>query len=144
MGWSNRHNFHDRRTGRFRKASPWEKNNFFRVDTLSRGLASFTFKTLDRMADDAASFAGELLDYARQNAPWEDRSGDARAGLDTSVVVENESLEIYLFHTVEYGQWLEIRWGGKYAIIIPTVETMGTKLLAKMNNTIGEITYYRG
>ena len=141
---SNRHNFHDRRTGRFRKAAAWEKNRFFRVDTLSRGLANFTFKTLDQIADDANEFAAEMLKYAKNNAPWTDQTGDARAGLDTAVTLDNDTLEVFLFHTAEYGQWLEVRWGGKYAIIIPTVETMGTKLLAKMNNTIGEITYYRG
>ena len=144
MAWNNKHNFRDRRTGRFRKAASWEKNNFFKVDTLSRGLANFTFKTLDQMAGDASSFAEEMLDYARKNAPWTDRTGEARAGLDTAVAIDNDTLEVFLFHTAEYGQWLEVRWGGKYAIIIPTVETMGIRLLAKMNNTLGEIIYYRG
>ena len=134
-------NFQDRRTGKFRKAARYEKNEFFKVDTLSRGVANFAFKTADSFAEDAAAFADELLDYARANAPWTDRTGDARAGLETFAVIDNDSLEIALYHTMDYGQWLEVRWGGKYAIIIPTVETMGGRLLDRMEQTLGKIYY---
>lgn len=137
-----RHNFTDKRTGRFRKAAPYEKNRFFKIDTLSRGLANFTFKSADQMIEYANEFADELRQYAQDNAPWQDRTGDARVGLDTAVIMDNQTLEIQLYHTVEYGIWLEIRWGGQYAIIIPTIETMGPRLFDKMNNMFGEITYY--
>lgn len=133
--------FRDKR-GRFRSPKKYEKNKYFEVDTLTEGLANFQFKTMDRMSEIAVEFAGELLDYARQNAPWNDRTGDARGGLSSEVTAENESLEIQLYHTVTYGIWLEIRWGGKYAIIIPTVEQKGAELFDRMDNILGEIIYY--
>jgi hypothetical protein len=134
--------FRDERTGRFRKPSPREKNEFFRVDTLSKGIANFAFKTANGMAEIATQFADDLVEYARANAPWADRTGWAREGLDATVFLRNESLEIELYHQAEYGIWLEVRWGGYYAIIIPTVETMGPQLLDRMNNILGEIVYY--
>lgn len=142
MGYDQRIKFRDNRTGRYRKAKSWERNAHFQVDTLSEGLAKFQFKTANRMGEIAGDFAEELLEYARANAPWGDRTGDARAGLDYEVSLRNESLEVSLFHTVDYGIWLEIRWGGRYAIIIPTVEQKGSELLDRMNNILSEIIYY--
>lgn len=142
MPYNERVKFRDNRTGRFRRAQPYERNRHFQVDTLSSGLANFQFKTANGMADIAQEFAGELVDYARKNAPWNDRTGDARDGLETEVRLENDSLEIDLYHTISYGIWLEIRWGGRYAIIIPTVEQKGSELLDRMNNMLSEIIYY--
>ena len=135
-------NFRDLRTGQWRHARAYEKNRHFTIDTLSRGLASFVFKNMDQMAIYANDLADEILTYAQNNAPWQDQTGDARSGLETAVLVENGSLSIDLYHTVDYGIWLEIRWGGKYAIIIPTVEQLGPKLFRKMNNMFEEIKYY--
>jgi len=39
-----------------------------------------------------------------------------------------------LYHTVEYGIWLEIRWNGQYAIIIPTIEHMGPVIMAELES----------
>ena len=142
MGYSDNIQFRDTRTGRFRKAAPYERNPHFKIDTLSKGLASFVFKTLDAAGEAANSFADGLLHYAQTHAPWEDRTGDAREGLQTAVLLDNESLEVDLYHTVEYGIWLEVRWGGKYAIIIPTIETMGPRIYDQMRGMLGEIVYY--
>lgn len=133
--------FRDNRTGRWRSPASYERNRHFTIDTLSRGVANFTFKTMDRIAEIAQDLAQELVDYAQTNAPWEDRSGDARSGLEAGVNVENGQFDVELYHTVEYGIWLEVRWGGRYAIIIPTIEAIGPKLFAKMNNMLEEIWY---
>lgn len=139
----------DARTGKFRRPfSPTYMksmnggNAFHGKDTLSKGIANFMFATSNGMADHAAEFAQDLLDYAKNNAPWQDQTGDARAGLETEVTLYNDNLMIDLFHTVEYGIWLEIRWGGRYAIIIPTIETMGPKLFDRMRGMLGDIIYY--
>ena len=142
MAFGDKVNYRDTRTGRFRKARNWEKNRYYQVDTLSKGLAQFCFKSADRAGEIAQEFAEELVDYARTNAPWTDRTGDARAGLVAEVLNENNNLQVTLQHTVSYGIWLEIRWGARYAIIIPTMETMGPKLFRKMNDMFSEIIYY--
>ena len=116
---------------------------FFSTSTLERGLAQFELKMREGIEEIALDFAIELVDYAKANAPWSDRTGDARAGLDAQV--ENGmrgDIVVTLFHTVDYGVWLEVRWGGKYAIIIPTVERKGPELLAKMRGMMREIIFY--
>lgn len=72
----------------------------------------------------AQSLANDMVAYAQENAPWTDQTGDARAGLQAQVVWEDaEHFTIFLGHgdTIHYGVWLEVKDGGKYAIIVPTI-----------------------
>jgi len=97
----------------------------------------------------AASYWGQRVqDEARQKAGWEDRTGNARGGLffgvdgfgmspifgqvtpearndmrDTSVEAGSDNMLIVtLGHTVYYGRFLELSNGGRYAIIMSTLE----------------------
>lgn len=74
-------------------------------------------------------FAREVEDYAKENAPWEDRTGEARSGLKAIGEQRLTTYSITLYHTADYGIWLEVRWDGKYAIIVPTLEVMGPRLM---------------
>lgn len=91
-------------------------------DTLTPTMAGFTLKANVAIAEIARRLAIKMKLYAQENAPWEDRTGMARAGLDSDWEYQGFKISVYLFHTVEYGIWLEIRWSGKYAIIAPTLE----------------------
>ncbi len=57
--------------------------------------------------------------YAQTNGPWEDRTGDARQELDYKVTWEGATLDIAIFHQMDYGLWLEKRqsFQGKYKIL---------------------------
>lgn len=76
----------------------------------------------------AESLKDEMVAYMKANAPWEDHPGeneDARENLQGAVVWNSEeNFSIFLGHgsDVYYGIWLEVRWGGKYAIIVPTLQ----------------------
>jgi hypothetical protein len=69
----------------------------------------------------------------RSNAPWNDNTGNARAGLfathDREPMVRHQ---LTLYHTMPYGYWLEVRWSGKYAIIGPTMVDLSTALAADL------------
>lgn len=132
------------RNGQFRRRGQFN-NEFFSADnTLSEGIANFEFKMYERMDEIAEEFSREMEAYARSNAPWDDRTGDARSGLTSEISDNSESgtLAVNLFHTVDYGVWLEIRWGGKYAILIPTIENMGPRLLEMMERMMDRIVFY--
>lgn len=69
--------------------------------------------------------ASKLQAEARENAQWEDRTGNARTGLfSVAEKAAKDGVTIYLSHghTVEYGKWLELSRAGKYAIIMKTIE----------------------
>lgn len=95
---------------------------FFMKDTLSAGLAAQEEGLMKEVEEIALALAPEMLDYAKANAPWEDRTGDARAGLDIEVDETVDEVTITLYHTVEYGLWLEVIESGRFATIMPTLE----------------------
>ena len=73
--------------------------------------------------------APQAESYMRSNAPWTDRTGNARNGLRAQVVVDTNSVAIVLHHSVPYGIWLEVRWSGRYAIIEPTIQQYAPKFV---------------
>lgn len=83
--------------------------------------------------DDVAAKAfkeaeGEIQGAAQRDAPWEDRTGDARRGLSTKVDSSHGDVVLTLFHTIEYGLWLEVIQNGRFAIIMPTLEKYSSKI----------------
>lgn len=71
------------------------------------------------------ALAEEMKQWAQANAPWQDQTGDARRELQAGVTWTDENnFVIWLGHGADiyYGVWLEVRWGGKFAIILPTIQ----------------------
>lgn len=75
--------------------------------------------------------------HMKTNAPWTDRTGAARNGLHAKVVGGNDVIGIVLYHSVPYGIFLEVRWNGAYAIILPTIQEYAPKFL----DTIGKLVF---
>ncbi len=66
-----------------------------------------------------------LVNYAKAHAPWQDRTGDARAKLDGSSRREGDTTFVNtLQHGVPYGVYLERANTGRFAILAPTVIAM--------------------
>ena len=72
---------------------------------------------------------GPVENYMKANAPWTDRTTNARNGLAARYVPGGTKHSLVLFHQVPYGIWLEVRHDGKYAIIMPTVQEFGPKVM---------------
>jgi hypothetical protein len=92
-------------------------NGFRWEGTLEGNLADMEQKHKRAMVAGANYAATQIQSFMRSEANWTDRSGNARSGLKTKVVVRSKTVAIVLYHSVPYGIWLEVRWGGKYAII---------------------------
>lgn len=78
----------------------------------------------------------DAVDLMRSEAPWTDRTGDARELLGFSVDEDPIRPRVYLFHGVHYGLWLEVRWNGDYAIIMPTIEQFGPELIQRIQEAL--------
>jgi hypothetical protein len=75
--------------------------------------------------------APEIEAWMKENAPWTDRTGNARQTL--SAEVEDATLDmvsILLAGGVEYQIFLELAHGGNWAIIAPAVDYWGPILWA--------------
>jgi hypothetical protein len=85
-----------------------------------------------RVQDELLTEAANMQDYAQQNAPWADRTGEARAGLTAEVDSDKGNVYVSLFHTVDYGQWLEVIQNGRFAIIMPTLEQFANEIFDRV------------
>ena len=50
----------------------------------------------------------KIQEYAQANAPWTDRTGDARQRLKYNSEINDNGLTISIFHQMEYGIYLEL------------------------------------
>lgn len=77
----------------------------------------------------AQRYAPEIEAWMKQNAPWTDRTGNARQTLETEVEdVALQMVDIYLRHGMSYGEYLEHNYGGRYAIIGPALDVFAVRI----------------
>jgi hypothetical protein len=70
----------------------------------------------------AVLLADSLEAYAKQNAPWQDQTGDARKLLKALPLRSGHLTEVALFHGVYYGIYLELANAGKWGIVLRALE----------------------
>lgn len=105
-------------------------------------------KNLDKMGEKlgalvlmySATKAQELESKMKVNRPWTDRTGMAKATLSARVSQPDEkTIRITLAHGVEYGIWLELANEQRYAIINPTIQQEGPKLIEDLNGILNKL-----
>jgi hypothetical protein len=109
-------------------------------DTLSPGLKTaplLLHKKLEAFMDFQSE---QVQDYMRSNAPWTDRTGNARNGLFARGVSDVTTHSIVCYHTVPYGIWLEVRFSGKNAIILPTILNEGKRVMSSLRHFLDRLT----
>lgn len=78
--------------------------------------------------------------WLRENAPWKDRTGNARSGLSAATRhVRKVSHSLILFGRMPYNIWLEVRFQGRYAVIIPGLIDQGPKLMRTLNKLFARL-----
>lgn len=80
----------------------------------------------------AQLYAAQIELYMKQNASWEDQTGNLRQSLFAEVKQEIDSISILIGYGLTYGDYLEYAHQGKYAIIAPTMDYFRPKLFADM------------
>lgn len=110
-------------------------------DTLTHGLTWFKQNVEDEISHEIEEFARECEAYMKSNAPWQDRSGNARSGLSGTAYRKNDVNGVLLAHGESYGRFLELRFGGRDAIVIPTLEEKGPELMGRMRGLLNRTNY---
>jgi hypothetical protein len=121
---------------------------------IAKGLEDYGQRAMIAIQAVANYWGQSVQDEAREKAPWEDRTGNARGGLFfavdgfglqtitgqvsaearsemSDVAMESgdkDTLIVTLGHTVFYGKFLELSNGGRYGIIMSTIEANLPKL----------------
>lgn len=109
----------------------------FTKDSISPALRN-TMPVLSRSIYQVMRFhQGPIAAQAKTNAPWQDDTGNARNGLNSSVEVLGKHVyALTLYGSVKYQIWLEVRFAGKYAIIMPTLKSYAPKVMASLHKLL--------
>lgn len=101
----------------------------------------------DQLEQEITSLAERMTDeitaYMKQNAPWTDRTGEARASLYSVVQHEaRQMISVLVSHgtLIPYGVYLELSYGGKNAIIAPTIDIFGPRLWREVQAVVQRAT----
>lgn len=113
-----------------------QKGFIWKSDTLTKNVKVFPQK-LDRAIYAAVEYGATRGEAAmKRGARWRDQTGNARNGLFTATEHDRATHRIIFAHGVAYGIWLEVRWNGKYAIIMPTMVAQGEQLMAMLGKLL--------
>lgn len=102
----------------------WNKNTLFQDFS-----AEAIVRKIEAKADTEAI---RLEAYMKTTRPWTDRSSQAKRTLSGESERKGDAVVITLAHGVDYGEWLETRWGERYAVIKPTLATQSAKVMQSM------------
>lgn len=112
----------------------------YNESTLSSGLGGFGTKIGAVILMYASTKAAELESKMKQNRPWTDRTGMAKATLNAKVSRPNHNVvRITLAHGVDYGIDLELAHGKNYAIVGPTINQEGPRIVSDLNNIMSQL-----
>lgn len=77
-----------------------------------------------------------LQNYARDKAPWTDRTGHARQRLTGKSAKVTNGYKITLAQGVDYGIWLELAHEKRFAIIQPTILANSNEIMTGFNKLL--------
>lgn len=107
-------------------------------DALARAIERYGERVLIAVAAVAQRLATIMENSAKQNAPWTDRTGNARTGLfgTSEANLARHMVVIYLSHgpVIDYGVYLELAHGGRYGVVMRTIESHLPQLHAMLND----------
>lgn len=106
---------------------------------LAEAIERYGERVLVAVAAVAGRMATIMQNSAKSNAPWTDRTGNARSGLFGTVETAQNMVILYLSHgqMIDYGIWLELAHGGRYAIIMRTMESHLPELKQMLDDIFG-------
>lgn len=111
----------------------------WKADTLTRNTSNLP-AVMERMITSLIEYhATRGESYMRKSARWRDQTSNARNGLHTSTLHTTKQHTIVFAHGVNYGIWLEVRWAGKYAVILPSVQKTGAEVMGTLNKAMERI-----
>jgi len=90
---------------------------------MKRNMAAYGVAVNNTLFQLGQFFAEKRLEpFAKRNAPWSDRTSNARQGLFAVTLKEGDKVVLILSHGVDYGVFLELAHQGNFAIIGPTLQ----------------------
>lgn len=113
----------------------------FKLDasSLESGLNALMNRSQVALRMYAETAALKLQNYARDRAPWTDRTGQARQRLTGTALTMANGYKLRLSHGVSYGIWLELAHEKRFAIIQPTILANTNVIMEGFQGLLGRL-----
>ena len=111
----------------------------FDTKTVLKKLNDMQAKTRTALQIIADSAVRAMERYAKNNARWTDRTGNARQRLKGSTRWEESALIAAISHNVDYGMWLELCHEKKYAILEEALDSQAQNLLDSYQRFLNQL-----
>lgn len=110
----------------------------FLIDLLGAiyALETINRATIDDITAGCSAVAGEMENFAKANAPWHDRTGNARRTLAGFASRDAETVAVGVCGNMPYSPRLETGFHGRYAILVPTVESYLDTILDRVRSAV--------
>jgi len=118
---------------------PRNKGMTFNSHRLETNLSTFNERANKGITAAFEYQAPKSAGRMRSEAPWTDRTGNARNGLFTATKHSGTRHSLLLAHGMHYGIYLEKDHSGRYAIVIPEIRRAADdlqRLMTKLLDTI--------
>lgn len=116
------------------------------ISTLEMAISSLAPKTTKALEKYGDTVGAKMEAVAKQNAPWQDRTGDARRFINHDSYFVNDTLVVSVFNNqVPYMPYLEYARKqngekyGKYAILNPTRDEIKDEALKGLENLLDRL-----
>ena len=108
------------------------------VDNIQHAMREYERRVIQTVKALAQYWAPTLERYAKNNAPWTDRTGHARQGLQglAEDMAEEAIVSIVLKGGVDYQVFLELANAGRYAVILPTLEQHQDEIISMLREVV--------
>lgn len=106
---------------------------------LADAIEAYAEKIVRAVALVGEMLAPEIEAWAKANASWTDRTGEARAKLAAISQAAEDMVTVYLYHGSDHGKWLEIAHGAPYRIIMPALTAHFGRAMQLVAEVVGGV-----
>ncbi len=111
-----------------------------RIDTSSlmnnlKKLENKTFQATKLYADSAGV---KMVNYAKSNAPWEDRTTNSRQTINHETKIAGNNVIIAIKGNTPHFKYLELAMEKRWAILWPTLQRFQGEIVSGWRNVLGK------
>ena len=81
--------------------------------------------------------AKRMETYAKNTRPWTDITSNAKNSIQGTFDWEGDKAVIYLSGNMDYFVYLELAMSKKYAVLVPTINSMSPQILSGYKKLVG-------
>lgn len=107
------------------------------VDAVTAGMSEYERALYQAIYTICLRRKPEIENWMKANAPWTDRTGNARQTLHVDVEAAVDRIAMVLAHGMFYGIYLETKNAGRYAIVTPAVDYWAPIIMADVRAVLG-------